>query len=161
MRAPPRYAHFKNGDGDCNWICPIGRCRNELGIDYHWTSKGPRLVGGMLKEPIYGVVVGGLPLLTWDQFQSVRFALQQSHQGGRKPATKFCGEDGPPTRTYPGEWPVWCLPQNLNVVREDIQGLMIQSWEHDPVYPKVDNHDDGDWKRGNRKRGQSRTKNLK
>ena len=119
------------------------------------------MAGGMLKEPIYGVVIGGLPFMTWDQYQIVRYALQQSHQGGRQPAKRFCGEDGPPTHTYPGEWPEWCHSQNLNVVKEDMEELMIQSWEHDPVYPMVDNHDQGDWKRGNRKRGQSRTKNLK
>ena len=61
MRAPPKYTHLRSGEGDCNWSCPLGRCRHELGIDYHWTSKGPRLSGGMLKEPLYGVVIGGLP----------------------------------------------------------------------------------------------------
>ena len=162
MRAHPppqkKYTHLRSGDGDCNWICPLGRCRHELGIDFHWTSKGPRLSGGMLREPLYGVVIGGLPFLTWDQFQIVRWALQQSHQGGRQPAKRFCGEDGPPTHTYPGEWPVWCLRKNLNVVKEDMEELMIQSWEHDPVYPIVDNQDEGDWTLANRKRGRSLTK---
>ena len=161
MRAPPKYTQLRNGEGDCNWICPIGRCRHELGIDYHCTSKGPRLSGGMLKEPICGVVIGSLPFLTWDQFQIVRWALQQSHQGGRQPAKRFCGEDGPPTHTYPGEWPVWCHRQNLNVVQGDVEDLMIQSWEHDVTYPLVDTNDDGDWKRGNFKRGRSLTRKIK
>ena len=145
MRAPPKYTHLKSGEGDCNWICPLGRCRHELGLDYHCTTRGPRLSGGMLKEPIYGVVIGGLPFLTWDQFQIVRWALQQSHQGGRQPARKFCGEDCPPTQTHQGEWPEWCNRQNLNVVREEIEELMIQSWENDPVYPTPDEDDKGDW----------------
>ena len=157
MRAPPKYTHLKGGEGDCNWICPLGRCRHELGMDYHWTSTGPRLSGGMLKTPIHGVVIGGLPFLTWENFQQVRWALQQSHQGGRQPARRFCGEDGPPTHTYPGEWPIWCNRQNLNVIQEEWDELMIQSWDHDPAYPSVNTVDLEGWTQvGNKRRKKSK-----
>ena len=161
MRAPPKYTHFKGNEGDCNWICPMGRCRNELGMDFHWTSKGPRISGGMLREPIYGVVIGGLPFLTWDQFQVVRYGLQQSHQGGRKPAKKFCGEDGPPPPSHPEEWPEWCHRHHLNIVKSELDVLMAQSLERDPVYPKINNKNEDNWNLANSKRGRSSTYVLK
>ena len=34
----------------------------------------------------------------------------------------------------------------MNVAKRDVEELMIQSWEHDPVYPKEDNDDEGEWK---------------
>ena len=114
----------------------------------------------MLKEPIHGVVIGGLPFLSWEQFQVVRYALQQSHQRGRHPATKFCGEDGPPVSSHPGEWPVWCTREKLNVVSPDIEDLMMQSWERDKMYQQLNNDDDVGWKIVSRKRNRYRTKTF-
>ena len=38
--------------------------------------------------------IKGLPYCTWDDFQAIRWALQQSHQMGRKSAKVYCGMHG-------------------------------------------------------------------
>ena len=92
MRAPPKYGPQKPQSG--GWICPITRIRTELGMDFLWTARGPVIDGGMLKQPIVGIVINGLPYCTWEQFQGIRWALQQSHQMGRKAAIIHCGMHG-------------------------------------------------------------------
>ena len=37
MRAPPQYGHQLVTTG--HWICPIGRMRTELGLDFMWTAR--------------------------------------------------------------------------------------------------------------------------
>ena len=92
MRAPPKYGPQKLPRG--GWICPITRIRKELGMDFFWTARGPVIDGGKLNKPIVGIEINGLPYCTWDQFQSIRWALQQSHQMGRKAAVTHCGIHG-------------------------------------------------------------------
>ena len=59
-----------------------------------WTVRCPVITGGMLSQPIQGVEINGLPHIGWEQFQPIRWALQQSHQAGRLPATIYCGIHG-------------------------------------------------------------------
>ena len=92
MRAPPRYGNQMVSK--CHWICPIGRMRTELGLDFIWTARGPIITGGMLSQPIRGVEINGLPYIDWAQFQPIRWALQQSHQAGRHAAKIYCGIHG-------------------------------------------------------------------
>ena len=63
-------------------------------MDFFWTAHGPVIDGGKLNKPIVGIEINGLPYCTWEQFQSIRWALQQSHQMGRTPAVIFCGMHG-------------------------------------------------------------------
>ena len=92
MRAPPKYGPQKPQRS--GWICPITRIRKELGMDFLWTARGPVIDGGMLNKPIVGIEINGLPYCTWEQFQDIRWALQQSHQMGRKAAVIYCGMHG-------------------------------------------------------------------
>ena len=92
MRAPPKYG--PQNIPKSGWICPITRIRREFGMDFFWTARGPVIDGGKLKEPVVGIEINGLPYCTWDQFQPIRWALQQSHQMGRKPAVIYCGIHG-------------------------------------------------------------------
>ena len=92
MRAPPKYGPQKLPRG--GWICPITRIRKELGMDFFWTARGPVIDGGKLSKPIVGIEINGLPYCTWEQFQGIRWALQQSHQMGRKAAVIHCGIHG-------------------------------------------------------------------
>ena len=89
MRAPPRTG--SPTVPKCGWICPVTRIRKELGMDFLWTARGPVVSGGMLKTPVTGVDINGLPYCTWEDFQAIRWALQQSHQMGRKAAKIYCG----------------------------------------------------------------------
>ena len=92
MRAPPKYGpqNLPKGGG----TCPITRPRTERGIDLFWTARGPVIDGGKLNGPIGGIEINGLPYCTWEPFQGIRWALQQSHQIGRKPAVIYCGIHG-------------------------------------------------------------------
>ena len=92
MRAPPKYG--PQTVPKCGWICPVTRIRRELGMDFFWTARGPVVSGGKLREPIKGLEINGLPYCRWDDFQKIRWALQQSHQDGRKAAKIYCGIHG-------------------------------------------------------------------
>ena len=58
------------------------------------TARGPAIGGGKLNKPVVGIEINGLPYCTWEQFQAIRWALQQSHQMGRTPAVIYCGIHG-------------------------------------------------------------------
>ena len=92
MRAPPKYG--PQNLPKSSWICPNTRFRTELGMDFFWPARGPVIDGGKLEEPVVGIEINGLPYCAWDQFQAIRWALQQSHQMGRKPAEIYCGVHG-------------------------------------------------------------------
>ena len=92
MRAPPQSG--SQSIPKCGWICPITRIRKELGMDFYWTARGPVMSGGKMKGSIVGIEIDGLAYCTWKQFQGIRWALQQSHRTGRKPAKVFCGIHG-------------------------------------------------------------------
>ena len=118
MRAPPKYGPRQ--PAKCAWICPVTRLRKELGMDYFWTARGPVIDGGMLKEPIVGIEINGLPYCTWEQFQGIRWALQQSHQMGRHQAVLYCGIHGDEVAALNDEkeWPI----PSTNQVRHNNRG---------------------------------------
>ena len=101
MRAPPMSG--SRSIPECGWICPITRIRKELGMDFYWTARGPVISGGKMKGSITGVEIDGLAYCTWDQFQDIRWALQQSHRMGRKPAKVFCGIHGDDQKAQQGD----------------------------------------------------------
>ena len=68
-------------------------------MDFLWTARGPVVSGGKLKTPVTGMEINGLPYCTWEDFQAIRWALQQSHQMGRKAAKIYCGMHGNETAT--------------------------------------------------------------
>ena len=92
MRSPPKFG--SPALPNSGWICPITRIRKELGMDFFWTARGPVIGGGKLKEPIVGIEINSSPYITRDQFQCIRWALQQSHQNDRRAATIYCGIHG-------------------------------------------------------------------
>ena len=63
-------------------------------MDFFWPARGPVIDGGKLTEPVVGIEINGLPYCTWDQFQAIRWAIQQSHQMGRNQAVLYCGIHG-------------------------------------------------------------------
>ena len=71
------------------WICPIIRCRRELGIKLAWEDEGCYLYGGNLPAPIEAEIINDLPYITRDQFEDIRQALSASHRAGRPSATGY------------------------------------------------------------------------
>ena len=65
------------------WICPIIRCRRELGIDLVWDEYGCRLPGGRLQGPIWAEVINDLPYIDREAFEDIRIALASTHRKGR------------------------------------------------------------------------------
>ena len=55
-----------------------------------------------MKTPVKGMEINGLPYCTWEDFQAIRWALQQSHQMGRKAAKIYCGMHGHEMATQNG-----------------------------------------------------------
>ena len=72
-------------------------------MDFFWTARGPVISGGKLRKPIEGMEINGLPYCRWDDFQAIRWALQQSHQTGRKAAKIYCGLHGDEARNQDKE----------------------------------------------------------
>ena len=113
MRAPPKYGPQNIPKSGC--ICPIARIRRELGMDFFWTARGPVIDGGMLSRLVVGQEINGLPYCTWEQFQEIRWALQQSHQMGRKPAVIYCGVHGNEQAVQKRRGRESALPNSLRV----------------------------------------------
>ena len=67
-----------------HWICPVNRCRKELGINMVWNADGCFLCGGNLPHPISAQILNDLPYITLEQFEDVRRALAVSHRCGRR-----------------------------------------------------------------------------
>ena len=65
------------------WICPIIRCRRELGIHLNWNNDGCCLHGGNLPEPSEAEIINDLPYIDREQFEDIRLALAASHRMGR------------------------------------------------------------------------------
>ena len=77
------------------WICPIIRCRRELGIKLAWEDEGCYLYGGNLPAPIEAEIINDLPYITRDQFEDIRQALSASHRAGRPSATGYQEKSSP------------------------------------------------------------------
>ena len=71
------------------WICPIIRCRRELGIHMGWNDDGCNLYGGNLPQPIEAEIINDLPYITREQFEDIRLALAASHRRGRIPVKGY------------------------------------------------------------------------
>ena len=67
-----------------HWICPVNRCRKELGLNLIWCEDGCFLCGGNLPAPISAKIINDLPYITVGQFEDVRRALAASHRNGRR-----------------------------------------------------------------------------
>ena len=53
------------------WICPIIRCRRELGIHMNWDGEGCYLYGGELRDPIEAELINDLPYIDREQFEDI------------------------------------------------------------------------------------------
>ena len=71
------------------WVCPIIRCRRELGIHMNWNDEGCYLYGGELQSPIEAELINVLPYIGREQFEDIRLALAASHRLGRIPARGY------------------------------------------------------------------------
>ena len=71
------------------WICPMIRCRRELGIKLDWGDEGCYLYGGNLPRPIEAEIINDLPYIDKEQFEDIRLALAASHRRGRIPAKGY------------------------------------------------------------------------
>ena len=70
-------------------ICPIIRCRRELGIHMNWGNEGCYLYGGNLRVPIEAEIINDLPYIDKEQFEDIRLALAASHRMGRTPTRGY------------------------------------------------------------------------
>ena len=62
------------------WICPMIRCRRELGIKLEWGDEGCYLYGGNLPRPIEAEIINDLPYIDKEQFEDIRLVLAASHR---------------------------------------------------------------------------------